>query len=232
MNVLAIGIHPDDIELGCGGTVILAATGGHNVVMVDLSDGASSTNGTPDEREREAARAAEIMGVATRQNLSLPDTAIQSEDPEQVKRLVSAIRSARPDVVLVPSSEDPHPDHASGGELARRALYLAGVRGYKTDEESWPVRTVMVYGGRVEVKPHLIMDITSAQRKKMLAIAAHESQFLPGAGKQPTPLNAPEFLPAIEGRDRMYGQKIGIEFGEGFRLLKPIALSDLSIFRT
>ncbi|MCK4773868.1 MAG: PIG-L family deacetylase, partial [Candidatus Krumholzibacteria bacterium] len=109
MNVLAIGIHPDDIELGCGGTVIVAANGGHNVVMVDLSDGASSTNGTPDEREREAARAAEIMGVATRQNLLLPDTAIQSEDPGQVKRLVSAIRSARPSVVLAPSSDDPHP---------------------------------------------------------------------------------------------------------------------------
>jgi len=232
MNVLAIGIHPDDIELGCGGTVIVAANGGHNVVMIDLSDGASSTNGTPDERKREAARAAEIMGVAARQNLSLPDTAVQGEDPEQIRRLVSAIRSARPDVVLTPSSDDPHPDHASGGELTRRAIYLAGVRGYKTGEESWPVRAVLVYGGRVEVKPHLVVDITPAQRKKMLAIAAHESQFLPGAGKQPTPLNAPEFLPAIEGRDRMYGQKIRVEFGEAFQLLKPIALSDLSIFST
>jgi bacillithiol biosynthesis deacetylase BshB1 len=232
MNILAIGIHPDDIELGCGGTVIVAADGGHDVVMVDLSDGAASTNGTLDEREREAARAAEIMGVTGRQNLSLPDTAIQSEDPAQVRRLVSAIRTARPEVVLAPSSDDPHPDHASGGTLVRRAVYLAGIRGYQPDEERWSVQTVMIYGGRVEVEPHLIVDITSTQKTKMLAIAAHESQFSPGAGKQPTPLNAPEFLPAIEARDRVCGQKIRVEFGEAFRLLKPIALRDFSIFST
>ncbi len=82
------------------------------------------------------------------------------------------------------------------------------------------------------MKPHVIVDITTAQKKKMLAIAAHESQFLPGEGRKPTPLNAPEFLPAIQGRDRMYGQKIRAEFGEAFELLRPIVLSDLSIFST
>jgi bacillithiol biosynthesis deacetylase BshB1 len=232
MNILAIGIHPDDVELGCGGTVILAVRSGHDVVMVDLSDGASSTNGTLDERQREAARAAEVMGVVRRENLSLPDTAIQSEDPMQVKRVVDAIRATRPDVVLAPSSDDPHPDHASGGVLVERAVYLAGVRGYKTAQGPWSVRTLMVYGGRLEVQPHVIVDITSTQRMKMLAIAAHESQFAPGEGKQPTPLNAPEFLRAIEARDRLYGQKIRVEFGEAFRLARPIALKDLKILGT
>jgi bacillithiol biosynthesis deacetylase BshB1 len=229
MNILAIGIHPDDIELGCGGTVILAVDSGHDVSLIDLSDGAASTNGTVDERAREAATAAEIMGVRQRINLGLPDTGIRSEEPDQVKAVVAAIRDVRPDTVLVPSSDDPHPDHAAGGGLVRRAIYFAGLRGYELPQEVCSVRHVMIYGGRVELESNLIVDITPTHKKKMLAIRAHESQFVAGGGREPTPLNASEFLPGVEARDRLYGRKIRAEYGEAFRLLNPIALKDFSI---
>jgi bacillithiol biosynthesis deacetylase BshB1 len=232
MNLLAIGIHPDDVELGCGGTVILAAQDGHAVTLADLSEGTASTNGTPEERAREGSEAADIMGVKKRINLALPDTGIRAEDPEQTKRTVAAIRDVQPDVILIPSSDDPHPDHASGGELVKRAIYLAGLSGYEPGEKAWSVRNVMVYGGRVDIDPDVIVDVTSVHKKKMLAIGAHQSQFVQGAGTKPTPLNAPEFLPALEARDRLHGRKIRVQYGEGFRLLNPIALSGLSIFDT
>jgi bacillithiol biosynthesis deacetylase BshB1 len=230
MNVLALGIHPDDIELFCGGTVALAVERGHHVTLVDLSDGAASTNGTAEERRKEAAAAAAIMGVAGRRTLALPDTGIHSEDAGQLRQVVEALRQARPDVVLTPSSDDPHPDHASGGELVRRAIYLSAVQGYERGQTAWAIRTVMVYGGRIEVEPHVIVDVTSTHRKKLLAIQAHVTQFAPAPGRRPTPLNAPEFLPAVEGRDRLYGRKIGVAYGEAFRLLYPLPLTDLSVF--
>ncbi len=230
MNVLAIGIHPDDIELFCGGTVALAAERGHAVTAIDLSDGAASSNGSPEERKREAEAAAKIMGVADRRTLGLPDTGIRSEDGDQLKRVVEAIRDTRPDVILAPTSDDPHPDHASGGQLLSRAVYFSGVQGFEPGKPAWPIRVVMVYGGRLEVEPQVIVDITSTHRKKLLAIRAHESQFALSPGRRATPLNAPEFLPAVEARDRLYGRKIGVAFGEAFRLPFPLALKDLSVF--
>jgi bacillithiol biosynthesis deacetylase BshB1 len=229
MNVLAIGIHPDDIELFCGGTVTVTTEHRHRVTLIDLSGGGASTNGTPEERAQEATEAARIMGVADRKCLGLPDTGIRSEDAEQLRRVVAAIREARPGVMLIPSSDDPHPDHASGGELVRRAVYLSGVQGYERGQKAWAVRTVLIYGGRVEVEPHVIVDITPSHHKKMLAIRAHTTQFATAPGRLPTPLNAPEFLPAVEGRDRIHGRKIGVAYGEAFRLLHPLALKDLSV---
>jgi len=230
MNILAIGIHPDDIELGCGGTVALAVLQKQDVAMIDLSDGAASTNGTTNERAKEAEKAAAILGVEQRSNVGLPDTEIQSEDPEQTRRVVDAIRQCRPDVILAPSSDDPHPDHSAGGELVGRAVYLSGLRGYDAKQKPWQTRTVLVYGGRIELLPQIIIDVTATYDAKMQAIKAHRSQFVLGEGREPTVLNSPEFLPAIEARDRLFGKKIRAEYGEAFRVLHPLGVKDLAIF--
>jgi bacillithiol biosynthesis deacetylase BshB1 len=229
MNVLAIGIHPDDVELSCGGTVTLAAGQGHKVTVVDLADGAASTNGTVADREREALEAAKIMGIAERRNLSLPDTGLRSDDPDQIREVVGAIRWCRPDIMLAPSSDDPHPDHAAGGELIRRALYLSGLLRYPADGDPWSVERVLIYGGRTDIEPHLIFDITDVQETKMRAILAHETQFVMSEDRHPTPLNAPEFMQAIEARDRSHGRRIRVMFGEGFALHQPLAVTGLSI---
>jgi bacillithiol biosynthesis deacetylase BshB1 len=230
MKIVAFGIHPDDVELGCGGTVAFAARAGHDVVVVDLTSGSSSSNGTLEERAAEARAAAAIMGVGKRYDLQLPDTGIQSENDEQTGAVVSCVRGERPDLVMLPSADDPHPDHRAGGRLIERALYLAGVRGYARAEPAWRAPHAIVYPGRNDLDPGIVFDITSTYEIKVKAILAHASQFVPGARRAPTPLNSPDFLRTVEARARTHGSRIGTEFGEGFRSAKPIALSDFRIF--
>lgn len=225
MKILAFGIHPDDVELGCGGAVILAARQGHDVSIADLSGGTSSTNGTPEERAAEAAEAARLMGVTARRNLGLPDTRIQSESDEHVGVVVECIRQERPALVLVPSADDPHPDHASGGRLLERALYYSGVPGYSRDVPSWKVPFVLIYPGRVDFAAEFVLDVTSVHDDKIKAILAHASQFVPGEGRTPTPLNAPDFVDFIVARARLHGRSVGVRFGEAFRSMGPVKLA-------
>src|SRR5712671_4077268 len=154
MRIMAVGIHPDDVEIGCGGTVAVCAAAGDDVVIVDLTRGESSTNGTPEERAREAAEAARILGCR-RENVGLPDAGVQSEDAAQTRAVVSMIRAQRPHILFVPNADDQHPDHASGGTLVQRAAFLSHVNGYITErdgkrQERWKVERLLVYSGRRE----------------------------------------------------------------------------------
>jgi bacillithiol biosynthesis deacetylase BshB1 len=230
MKVLAFGIHPDDVELGCGGTVILAVRQGHEVSVVDLSRGTASSNGTPEERAAESAEAARIMGARKRLNLDLPDTQIQSESDDQAAVVVACLRNERPDLVLVPSGDDPHPDHAAGGRLIERALYFSGVHGYRRTQPAWSVSHVLVYPGRSDFEPPVVVDVTPVHDIKIKAILAHRSQFLYGEGRASTPLNSHEFIGFVEARSRAHGRRIGVRFGEPFRSAGPIALADLRVF--
>lgn len=230
---MAIGIHPDDVEINCGGVVALSVARGHEVVIVDLTRGESSTNGTVEERAREAARAAEILGVAARENVGLPDTGVQSGDPAQIRALVAILREHRPHIVLLPHADDPHPDHAAGALLARNAVFLANVNGYRTDgpggrHERWKVARSLVYPGRRDVRADVVVDVTPVYETKMAAIRAHASQVGDGtADLLATPLSDPRFLGVIDARDRLAGRRVGVTHGEAFELLAPMALSDL-----
>jgi bacillithiol biosynthesis deacetylase BshB1 len=230
MKILAIGIHPDDVEVGCGGTVALAARSGHDVTVVDLSPGGSSSNGSLEDRAREAAEAAAILGVGRRYHLGLPDARIQSENDEQTGVIVACIREEAPALVLAPSADDPHPDHSAGGRLVERAVYLSAVNGYRRGEPAWRVPHVLVYPGRTDFDPDIVFDVTPTHDAKVRSILAHATQFTPGEGRAPTPLNSPDFLGAVEARARTHGRRIGARFGEGFRTPRPIALSDFRLF--
>ena len=232
MKILAFGIHPDDVELGCGGSVILGVRLGHQVVVADLSEGTSSSNGTPQERAAEAAEAARIMGVAKRINLRLPDTQIRSESDEHLDAVVRCLRSEKPDLVFVPNPDDPHPDHESGGRLIERALYFAGVQGYRSGEEAWRVTHALVYAGRTDFEPQVVFDVSSTHETKITAVLAHRSQFLPESGTVATPLNSPDFIAVIESRGRVWGHRIGVRFGEPFKSRRPVALEDFRVFGT
>jgi len=232
MRVMAIGIHPDDVEIGCGGTVAACAALGHDVTLVDLTRGESSTNGTAEERALEAEEAARILGCARRVNAGLPDAGVQGEDPVQTRAVVAIVREHRPDVVLVPNPDDPHPDHASGGTLVQRALFLANVNGYATEaaggrQQRWKVGRVLVYSGRREVRPDVVMDITAHYDTKIRSVRAHASQVGLAADSLATPLTDPRFFGAIEGRALVAGRWVGATYGEAFQLLVPLALSDL-----
>jgi bacillithiol biosynthesis deacetylase BshB1 len=227
MRIVVFGIHPDDVELSCGGTMAVQVASGHEVTIVDLSRGESSSNGTPEERAGEAARAAVVLGCRERLNLGLPDAGIQSEDGNQQRRVVEVIRRIRPEFALIPFSDDPHPDHRSGGMLLERALYLAGIHGYDPGAGAWKTPMALVYSGRRQVRPDVVVDVTAVYATKRDAIAAHTTQFGAGAERRPTPLNAPGFLAVIEARDRTVGHSIGVEYGEAFQCLHPIAATDL-----
>jgi bacillithiol biosynthesis deacetylase BshB1 len=227
VNILAIGIHPDDIELGCGGTVALASGQGHDVTLLDLADGAASSNGTVEERAAEAAAAGTILGAGRRINLGFADAGIQSQNLQQLAAVVAAIRDTQPVVVLAPSADDPHPDHASGGSLIERACYMAGVHGYERSHPAWRPKHLLIYPGRVDVDPDLVVDVTGVFDTKMSAIRAHVTQFEPGEGRKPTPLNSPDFLSTVEARARLNGASIGVRFGEAFLSANPMAVTEL-----
>ena len=228
--MLVFGIHPDDIEFCCGGTVALAVLQGHAVVLADLSTGGAASNGTIEERAREAKIAAGILGVGERVNLGFADTGIQSENLEQVRAVVSCIRRHRPELVLAPHRHDTHPDHISGGILIERAIYLSGIHGFRTSEPQWAVPGALLYMGRREFEPDLIVDITSTYDIRLRSIQAHQSQ-IGGGERKSTPINSAEFLPMLEARASIFGFKIGVRYGEPFQSLRPWPVKSFEMFR-
>jgi len=230
MKILVFGIHPDDIELGCGGTIAKSTARGHEVILVDLTRGESSSNGTPEQREAESREAARILGCSTRENLGLPDAGVKSEDAGQQRAVVSVLRSCQPDLILIPLKDDPHPDHASGGELIERSVYLAGIKGYPSGEgeDKWTMKQALVYPGRRDLRPDVVVDVSDTFQIKMDAVMAHKSQFAAFDGAESTPLNRPGFLDVVEARAVTFGHQIGVSYGEPFTLLKPLGIKDLT----
>jgi bacillithiol biosynthesis deacetylase BshB1 len=231
---MALGIHPDDVEIGCGGTVAVSAAAGDEVTIIDLTRGESATNGTPEDRAREATEAARILGATRRVNAGLPDAGVLSEDPAQTRAVVAIIRAYRPDLVFVPNSDDAHPDHASGSTLIQRAIFLSNVNGYVTDadgarQERWLVARTLLYSGRKEVKPDVVVDITTQYETKLASVRAHASQVGGLQGSLATRLNDATFFGSIEGRALVAGRRVGVQYGEAFELLAPIALARLDV---
>lgn len=214
IDVLAFGPHPDDIELFCGGTIIRLVELGHSVGVVDLTRGEAASNGTPEERAREAAAAARVMGVSFRDNLELPDTGVSATDAEQLRKAVACIRRLRPELVLVPWLEERHPDHVAAGELLTKAVYFAGVRGFAPGTERHVPRQLLYYALRHRMTPSFVIDTSAAAERKRQAIACYGSQV---AGPVRTLISSSRALDAIDARDRYYGSMIGASHGEALR---------------
>ena len=217
-DVLAVGPHPDDVELAAGGTVAGLAAAGFRVELVDLTAGERSTRGTPEGRAVEAAAAAAALGAAHRRCLGLADGGLSRGDPGQLAALVEAVRTARPRLVLGLHENDDHPDHIEGAHLLRRAVYLAGVRNYpEPGGNPHRVGRVLFAMGRRPFVPSLVVDVTGQYEAKRAALAAYASQFH-RAPEDPlvTPISDPGFLDMIEARDRTYGARCGFSLGEPF----------------
>lgn len=227
LQLLAIGPHPDDVELFCGGTVIDAAQRGRRVGVLDLTEGEMASNGTVEQRRAEAAAAAEVMGLARRDNLGLPDGGLRADDPEQVRRAAQALRRLRPEVLLIPWSQARHPDHEAASALMRRAVFTAGLRKADCEGEPHRVRRTLLYQMRVRFEPNLLVDISSALEAKARAIACHGSQVRPGPDAAQTLVGAPAATAAIEARDRYYGAALGVTAAEPFRTEAAVGVRDL-----
>ncbi|HMI31268.1 MAG TPA: bacillithiol biosynthesis deacetylase BshB1 [Candidatus Limnocylindrales bacterium] len=228
IQILAIGAHPDDVEISCGGTLALAARQGFAVGILDLTRGELSTNGTVEERAAEAAEAARILGIAERRNAELPDGGINPADPEQVRRVVALLRALRPGILLSHAPVDRHPDHIEASRIVDRAWYLAGLRQFKADGAPHRAEGRYFFASRIVFEPSFIVDVTPVWEEKRRAILVHKTQVERSASSsRPTPLNAPDFIEHIEARARYFGGQIGVRYGEPFRSTEPLGFKTL-----
>jgi bacillithiol biosynthesis deacetylase BshB1 len=226
LDLLAIGPHPDDVELGIGGTLAKLSAAGKTTLICDLTRGEMGSNGTPAIRMAEGEAAARILGARGRVNLGLPDRYLAKQDPAQLRAVVDLIRRERPAVLAVNWGVDRHPDHVAGCALVEEAVFMAGLRRYETGDEPYRPARVWYYFINDEAVPSVYVNISSVLGTKAAAIAAHESQF--GTGEAVTRLNRAYGLPyMVEHRDRLFGAKIGAEAAEGFVTKQPLVVEEL-----
>lgn len=223
VDLLAVGAHPDDAEVGCGGVLLRVAGRGLRTGVVDLTRGEAATRGNPETRQREGDRATELLGLAVRTGLAFPDGAVGT-DPGHRPALVEAIRELRPRVVLAPYPEDRHPDHAAAGRLAREACFLAGIRRVGKGRPHRP-SALFHYMLHQPFDPSFLVDVTDVWERKKEAVAAYETQF--GTGPEPaTEIGGPWFLEMLEARAAFHGAMMGVPLAEAYHSPGPIGLSD------
>lgn len=229
LDLLAVGAHPDDVEISCGGTLALAVTQGISVGILDLTRGELSTNGTPEERAREAEAAATVLGMNGRWNAALPDGAVSAADEAQTAEVVAWIRRLRPTVLLTHFPEDRHPDHVAASRLLDRAWYLAGLRRYHPEVDPFRPASRYHFASRIGFEPSFVVDVTEVWETKCRAILAHATQVSRAApGAKPTPLNTGDFIERMESRARHYGGMIGVRYGEPFHSTGPLGVRSLA----
>jgi N-acetylglucosamine malate deacetylase 1 len=235
IDVLAIGAHPDDVELGCGGTLLRLADAGRSTAVVSLTRGEAGTRGTAEQRAREARAGAEALGAREVVLLDCGDGGIRGGTAEE-DELIAQIRRWRPRVVLGPPVRDRHPDHERAHRLVRDCCFYAGLarRAPGAGEPHRP-QLVLWYMLHDPIEPTLVVDVTPTWERKLAAIAAHASQFpaapANGAGdpEPVTRVSSRLFWDAIDGRARHFGLMIGVERGEPFVCDGPLAVDDLAL---
>lgn len=236
LDVLALAAHPDDVELCAGGTMCLLAKQGYKTGVVDFTRGELGTRGTPDLRAEEAERASQVMGLLARENLGLPDGDIQNTKANQ-RLLIERIRRYRPHIVLINAPDDRHPDHPNAAKLATEALFYSGLAKIETADESgapqepWRPNHVLHYMQSIEFTPTMVIDVTEVWEQRMQALLAYQSQFHNPEYDSEEPqtfISNKGFLEWVEARARVYGYRIGAQFGEPFLYRHgPIGTTDL-----
>jgi bacillithiol biosynthesis deacetylase BshB1 len=222
VDLLVFGPHPDDIEIGIGGTVARHVRQGLRVGLCDLTRGEMGSNGTVEERLAEAEAARSVLGAAWRQNLGLPDRALGS-DPSHARRIAGLVRTARPQAVAIPYWQDRHPDHVAASQLLTEAIFNAGLRRYVADGEAWKPEWTCYYFINDGAAPSFVVDVSQTYDVKREALACHVSQFKPEAGAAvSTRLTSPRFAQLIESRDAQFGALAGVAFAEGFVIKEPL----------
>jgi bacillithiol biosynthesis deacetylase BshB1 len=233
LDVLAIGVHPDDVELGCSGTLIKEVKRGKKAGVIDLTQGELGTRGTIETRFQEAEEAARIMGISVRQNLKMRDGFFQNDEAHQLQ-LIQAIRKYQPEIIIGNILEDRHPDHGRAGQLIYDACFLSGLKQVKTkdeegrEQEKWRPKQLLHYLQDRFYEPDVIVDITEVWDQRLQSIKAYKTQFHnPGSDEDETYISSPEFLESIIARARLLGKRIGVRFAEGFISKKSIGISNL-----
>lgn len=224
LDILAFGAHADDVEIGMGGTIAKFAEEGKLIGICDLTKAEMSSNGTVETRAKEAAKAADILGVKVRKVLGLPDRGLYLND-EYIKKIVEVIRFYRPAIVFAPYFDDRHPDHGSCARLVEEAVFSAAVRKYGSEAGLEPHRPTALYFYMINGfhKPDFTIDISGHMQKKVDALNAYESQFLKGSETFDTPL-VNGYIESVEARERLFGKEAGVQYAEGFKSKKPMLI--------
>jgi bacillithiol biosynthesis deacetylase BshB1 len=231
LDILAFGVHPDDVELGCAGTLMAAIDQGKKVGIVDLTRGELGTRGTPTTRTQEAAAAAKIMGVDVRENLDMADGFFANDEAHQ-RKIISIIRKYQPDIILANAPEDRHPDHGRSAKLVSDAAFLSGLRKIETmldgtTQEAWRPAYTFHYIQDRFIQPSFVIDITAYMERKIEAVLAYGTQFNSADNSEPqTYISSPQFLETVKARALMLGKRIGVGYAEGYITEKIIGFSN------
>ncbi len=225
VDLLVFGPHPDDLEIGLGGTVARHVAAGLVVGLCDLTAGEMGSNGSVDQRLAEAEAARAVLGAAWRENLRWPDRGI-GKDRAHVDQAAALIRRHRPRTVAVPYWSDRHPDHVAASEVLTEAAFNAGLRRYPIDGEAWKPDWVCYYFINDSATPSFVVDVSDQYDVKRRALDCHASQFAP-AGAAATRLNHPLFRQLIDSRDAQFGALAGVRWAEGVVVRHPIVRPDL-----
>jgi bacillithiol biosynthesis deacetylase BshB1 len=230
-SVLAIAAHPDDIELGCSGTLMMEKAAGKKVSVVDLTRGELGTRGTEETRKQEAEDALQMMGLDARENIGLPD-GFFTNDRESRLAVIRMIRKYRPDIILTNAPSDRHPDHGHAAELVKDAAFLSGLRKVETEldgiaQQEWRPSYVFHFIQDRFLQPSFVYDISTVIDKKIEAIKAFKTQFNTKPDDEPeTYISKPEFLQSIIDRAAMMGKMVGVPFAEGFITEKQVGITN------
>ncbi len=232
LHILAIGAHPDDVELGAAGTLLKHLRQGHPIGILDLTEGELGSRGTAATRYKEAREASEVLGIATRHNLKLRDGFFENNEASQLK-VIEILRHCQPDIVLVNAYYDRHPDHGRASQLVEDACFLSGLKKVETTYEGkaqahWRPSRVFHYIQDRYITPDFVVDISDTFSQKMESVKCYTTQFSnQDEDSTVTYISHPGFLENIESRARQFGHSIGVAYGEGFCSRAQLGLRDL-----
>ena len=235
LDVLAIGVHPDDVELGCSGTILVALSEGKKVGIVDLTRGELGTRGSAEIRKTEAANAAKVLGVHVRENIGLADGFFLNDEVHQ-RKVIMMIRKYQPEIILCNAPEDRHPDHGRSSKLVSDAAFLSGLRKIETEfdgvnQEAWRPKYVFHYLQDRFLQPHFVVDVSDHMDKKIESILSYNTQFYnPDLDEPQTYISSPDFMESIKARAMMLGKRIGVKYAEGYISEKMIGVKSMDAF--
>ncbi|MDP2388057.1 MAG: bacillithiol biosynthesis deacetylase BshB1 [Bacteroidota bacterium] len=221
LDILAIGVHPDDVELSCSGTLLKHIVLGKHCGILDLTRGELGTRGSAELRTAEANNSAMLMGLAVRKQLDFKDGFFQNEETH-LKEIIKIIREFRPEIILANAVSDRHPDHGRAAKLVSDACFYSGLVKIETEfdghkQEAWRPKAVYHYIQDNFIHPDFVIDVTEFADKKREAIMCFSSQFFdPDSNEPPTPISGPEFLESLFAKMSTWGRAIGVKYAEGF----------------
>jgi N-acetylglucosamine malate deacetylase 1 len=235
LDVLAFGVHPDDVELSCAGVLLTEKLNGKKTGIIDLTQGELGTRGTAATRKEEAANAAKILQADVRENLEMADGFFKNDEAHQ-RKIIVALRKYQPEIVLCNAPSDRHPDHGRSARLVADAAFLSGLKKIETEvngvpQQAWRPKYVFNYIQDKLLTPDFVIDISEVFDKKLEAIKAYTTQFHNTESNEPqTYISTPDFLDSVVYRHKWFGKMIGVKYAEGFITEKMIGFKNFEAF--